>query len=390
MLFSRKNIEKIFIVFFTLVLIIPLTGIFREKYNIKQIKLENRSINAQPDIKLISAKDFYTQTENWFTDRFLGRKHLLNWWNISHYKLGVSTSKEVLIGQDNWLFYKIGLPCDIKFLDQKVIYLKKLQNYCSKNNVKFLLLIPPNKEYIYSEYYPSWLKKDDYKYFQDKVEHRLSLEKINYLFLTEAMLEAKSLYQKELYFKDDHHWNYYGSFEGTRKTLAELDKYGVASELKILKMDNTFREAAKESSLASKLKIPYDKITKAPWNNDFTNELYEINESKGTSTKINQVISNDYVWEKGIKDQVVIENKSAKNNTTMLIIGDSYAGYMFPYITQTIKKVIFINYNKKTNGTNEGIHLEELINKYHPDVFVYQMLAFTFFPSDITQQITLE
>src|SRR3977135_3490874 len=70
---------------------------------------ENRTLAPFP--KLTTFKDLADLTrasENYVNDRFGLRSQLVHANSLMHYRLGISTSKDVVIGKDGWLFQPAG------------------------------------------------------------------------------------------------------------------------------------------------------------------------------------------------------------------------------------------------------------------------------------------
>ena len=67
---------------------------------------ENRTLAEFPKIrKLKEIKDLTRKMDAYVNDRFGLRRQLVHLNSLIRYKLGVSSSKDVVIGEDGWLFY---------------------------------------------------------------------------------------------------------------------------------------------------------------------------------------------------------------------------------------------------------------------------------------------
>src|SRR5689334_6007171 len=67
---------------------------------------ENRTLAPLPKLsKFKDLADLTRASENYVNDRFGLRSQLVHANSLLHYRLGLSTSKDVVIGKDGWLFY---------------------------------------------------------------------------------------------------------------------------------------------------------------------------------------------------------------------------------------------------------------------------------------------
>ena len=132
----RRTLYKVISFIFVLILIIPCTGILREKRNVELIaEMENRTISGKPSATLFSAK-FFSEVEEWFNDRLLGRKDLIRLWSSVNGKLfNTLISKEIVMGKDGFLFFPFYLNDKIVDQEQKVETLVKIKELCKENDV---------------------------------------------------------------------------------------------------------------------------------------------------------------------------------------------------------------------------------------------------------------
>ena len=111
----------------------------------------------------------------------------------------LNKSKMLFLNKDNININKSKL-----IIDKSIKVLKTYQNYCNKNNIKFIFIPMPNKESIYFEN-AGFAKQPE---TLNKLENICLLYKFNYINLLKTYNDSKS--KNDVYHLDDTHWNSYG------------------------------------------------------------------------------------------------------------------------------------------------------------------------------------
>ncbi|MCM1195198.1 MAG: hypothetical protein NC332_04610, partial [Firmicutes bacterium] len=137
----------------------------------------------------------------------------------------------VVFGEDDWLFYAFDKSLDY-YRGTNILSLEEMQKYVERAEIvndyfesigkKFVIMIAPNKEQVYSEYMPesltvhSQVKRLDVlsEYFKEKSD-------VRFVYPLKALSEAKSEYQ--VYYKRDTHWNAVGAYIGAMELLDSLE-----------------------------------------------------------------------------------------------------------------------------------------------------------------------
>lgn len=172
-----------------------------------------------------SSKKFTVEFENYFNENFGARKEFITGFYFARMKLLHETyiDDKIVSGKDGWLFY--GPKTDgLGFEDAagKLYYqpselekiknnLEEQYNWLERKNIKFLLVICPNKQTIYPEKLPASFTRGTTSL--DQLVQYLTLQsRIPFIDLRESMSKAKTNYSMPLYFKTDTHWNDLGAF----------------------------------------------------------------------------------------------------------------------------------------------------------------------------------
>lgn len=378
----KKIIPISFIVLFAAFLVIPNTGLYRGEKNARLIaQTENRRITHRPTQSLKS-KEFYTQFEKWYQDRLRYRDKAIKRWNKINLNIGVIIKEHLVWGKNNWLLNKNACTHKFNEANEKAAIIKNLQNYCQATGTDFIVMIPPNKEATYRDYFPQYIqsKYNSPKYWHKQAENLFSKNNINYLTIAEPIQEHRKIETHDLYFNDDHHWSYYASSFAADLLLKKIQQDLYQNFYSGLKFDGSTRTAYKEYSYANQLALDASKKVQAPWSKEYTDEIYLTDCYTGKTTKADNVVSNDVLWGRIVKGEGIVTNKAAKNNIKLLILGDSYSSYMVPYLSQNVKQIITTHYRDCAEKKKEA-NVSKLINKYNPDAVVLIINESAFFHS---------
>ena len=230
---STSRLDIVFVTVFFILLFVPMLHISEADRSEK----ENRMLaHYVPFIKegQINLK-YSTNFESWYNDRFFGRDFLINLYSFLEQKLNPNRgNKNVLVGKDGWNFFK-GDNSIENFQNVKVFsaeelqraaqYLASIDEYARKNGKDFYYVICPDKNKIYGEYFPSSIyktKPDSQSRANQLVRYLQENTKVKVIYLAEVLKEHKK--EGLLYFKNDTHWNKWGSYIGYLEIMKEMQK----------------------------------------------------------------------------------------------------------------------------------------------------------------------
>lgn len=227
-----KIIDKIFVGLFFLLLFIPMTKISHENVS----KRENRVLAKFPVlfVKNHFNEKFTSEFESWFNDRFNGRRKLIHY----HTKLkkfldNFSQNELVYYGNDGWLFYKGDNSLDnfqnktvfseeeLKIVSQ---YLSDIDNWARHNGKSFYYLIAPDKNKIYGEHITSLRKihLDQESRAHQLIKYLKENTSVKVIYPYQSLLDNKG--KGLLYYKQDTHWNDFGSFIAYTELMDSIKK----------------------------------------------------------------------------------------------------------------------------------------------------------------------
>jgi len=185
-------------------------------------------------------QEYPKQFEAYFNDHFGCRNALIRMkTSITVRYLGAVSSPEVMKGKEGWLFFTgdevlqnccyANVPFSTKQLAQWQMSLEEKQKWFTKEGIRFLLVIVPNKHTIYAEYLPSWITKIGKESRLDQfVEHMKANSEVEIIDLREVLFPAKQ--RCRLYHRTDTHWNDYGGFIGYHEIMLSLSEWFPGAE----------------------------------------------------------------------------------------------------------------------------------------------------------------
>ncbi len=194
---------------------------------------EKRQMARFPQLEpgMVGLKKYIAGLETCFNDHFGYRKRLIHWHNNWKYLLFCDKiGTDVMIGRDDWLFYTVyemvehyrGVrrfaPQDL--LDWQTL-LEHRRDWLVQHGIKYVFVVAPDKQTIYSEQLPSWLTKvrPDTKLDQF-LAHMRAHSTVDVLDIRPALRDARRI--APTYFKTDTHWNLFGGFVACQEIVKNL------------------------------------------------------------------------------------------------------------------------------------------------------------------------
>ena len=269
--------------------------------------------------------------------------------SIVYYATGIFNSNHVIWGKDDWLFYSSTNSGDPiadytgsnsfsqPELEQAKENMLSIQDSLLKRNIKFCLLVPPNKENVYSQYMPQKYKHTD-KTRTDVLVEYLHNNGVNVVDAKEELITFDSKYRT--YYKQDTHWNELGAYIATQKVLDTFD-----AELPDIDEGNIVQGDTTISDLADMVGLT----------NVFPND-YGF-----TSADIKQVKGN--ITEESIGEVKHYHNEKATQNESVLLIGDSFREAMVPAILLCFNNVYVVT---------KDLYSQDIIRNIEPNYVVLE------------------
>lgn len=278
-------------------------------------------------------------TLNSFTERLCARNKLIAFNSELTSLLTGGTymeSTQVLLGKNNWLFYKTELDGHPlwdymginHFTDDELAAiaanLVSMRDGFNERGVDFYVTALPNKEIIYEEYMPDTVARvDTVSRAEQLADYIWDNTDLVYVYPKQALLDAKA--EGQIYYQTDTHWNQKGAFVGMQQLMHEA--YGVeAKDLDSVSFDIT--------------------------SHDLAGDLAVIG---GVADKYN--IDTTYVFDADTADKAQYRDEVA------LVVGDSFSGFL-----STIAK----GYYKEVHWIYTKDFTMSMLDEYDADVVIWE------------------
>lgn len=179
---------------------------------------------------------------SWFKDNLGFRVNMvaLTSW-IKFHLLHLSPSQAVEIGKDGWYFYTNDSNMKIvsqqypgfneRELSRICAQQKRIQEKLRRQNIDYVLVLPPSKVSIYPEKIASGnytVCDTPVDMLADYLETHSDLKVVR---LKQALLKAKNTKKELLYFKTDTHWSQYGAYIAYCEIIDKLNKWKIVDSI---------------------------------------------------------------------------------------------------------------------------------------------------------------
>lgn len=330
---------------------------------------ENRPLAQMPELtwKRLVSGNFTKDFETYLSDQF-AKKELWTGIKASTEKaLGKQENNGIYFGKNGYLFERFDKPG--KQLSTNIGYI----NQFSAGN-KYVMIAPTSIG-IYPEKLPKFAYTEAEKHWIDFVQQQLETS-VNWIDVYHSLLESK---EEPIYFKTDHHWTTHGAYIAYRNAASPLgfSAYG--------KDDYTVETVSKNflgtyDAKANDFTVKADRIDmyKPKFDASHTVEFDD-----GTKT-----LSSLYAWDflqkrdqyafflNGNHGKVVIRS-SVKNGRKLLVVKDSYAHALVPFLANHFEEIhmIDLRYSReKLDSYMEKESIEDVL-------FIYNIATFAADPN---------
>ena len=175
-------------------------------------------------------KQIPRQIDAWFDDHFGLRNSLVSLHGAVDYAIGVSSSKDVVLGRDGWLFYAADRIIEsrrgvIPFSEDELRTwqrrLEERRDWLAARGTHYVFVLAPEKSTIYPELLPPRLQPGSAPTRADQLFAWLHAHStLDALDLREALSAAKT--GEQVYYRTDTHWNNVGGFVAYRQLAERL------------------------------------------------------------------------------------------------------------------------------------------------------------------------
>lgn len=378
-----KNLyKKIMIVFFALFLIaMPiLTFIYMPKEAKPFSENENKYLAGFPSLSLKTYKNgtFMTDFDDWLSDRFFARENWIVFKNKTDMAIGKDEINGVFIR--NNMMMQVWKDYDEELLQKNIKAINKFIENHPGIDPYFMLV--PNAQEIYSDDLPNHAVVGSQKEFIDNFYD--SLTGFNgTIDVYSALAEAKKE-DSYIYYRTDHHWTSYGAYLGYKSasemlnyTPKELDDFSVEHA------SNEFRGTLFSKTLD--FDVTPDTIDYYTLKENEPKVKVSVYESYNNATGNVKYTEYDSMYFReflNVKDKyssflgqnspiVTVESDLANNDRSLLIIKDSYAHSIVPFLAKEYSKITMID----LRYINSDLQLFVSLEDYDQLLFLYNVIT---------------
>jgi len=323
-------------------------------------------------------KSFSSQAEKFVADQFPWREQWVSLKAFAEQSRGMTVNNGILNGKQHYLFEPMEEP-DWGEVEQYVDIVNQFINKFPQ--LHSTLLLAPTSVELYSQLLPAYATSYSQAETADFIKNRFTAKA--------AFIDGISLFQpltdaeKPIYYRNDHHWSSYGAY------------YAYAAYMKALHIQPLTLEQFEATIVSTTFRGSYH--TKGQFYGTVPDTIERYDSGYITSkvtihddgSTMNELYAPSFLSEKdqynyylgGVHALMTIENEltdkavEAGHNfsiDSMLIIKDSYAHALIPFLSQHVKTIYVVD-PRYYNGS-----LEQYVNEHDIDelLLVYNIPTF--------------
>jgi alginate O-acetyltransferase complex protein AlgJ len=324
---------------------------------------ENRTLAEFPKIrKLKEIKDLTRKMDAYVNDRFGLRHQLVRLNSLIRYKLGVSSTKDVVIGKDGWLFYtrdflmeqhtgaNVFSPDE---LERWVGTMQSVRDCLAKLDIPFYIVVAPDKSTMYPEKLPNYPRPPSATTRFDQVVERLGQTNINVVDPREELFAAKEQ-GVPIYHEGDSHWTKQGAFVA----------YGLLMEKVKERFLDLVPVTLEDFKVGPPQHVTSDLVRLLALKGDL-NYKVETFERKTPSHQTTPPVTS---MRPGWGWRLVESHNDLADRPRLLAFGDSFTDYVLgpTFLYETFRDPVLTHHNGGTLNFN-------LLEEFKPDLVVMEM-----------------
>lgn len=303
--------------------------------------VEKRELQTRPEISMTKVLDgrFQKKYESYLRDQFPGRDHWVSFQTDMELFMGKNEIHNVYIGKNHYLLeHYTEKEFDPQQISKNLQALEKFVGK-AKQNADVHVMMVPTKSWILREKLPAFAPHYKEQKFYDALQQKL--EKEDVLISVEPILDAHK--EEEIYYRTDHHWTTLGAWyayeQYTKAVGGDLQRAQGKKKFRCISKNfygttyakiNYARQADKIEIYepADKLRVVYNMGEKK------TKTLYDVSFLK---------TADQYSVFTGGNQAVLEITGGIKNGKTMLLIKDSFANSILPFLAEDYEKLVVVD-----------------------------------------------
>ncbi len=361
---EKQNLTAFFLSLIFLALIS--FGLLLRFFNSDSIILsaELRYANTSPAFRTDSSEVFINNLDNYLKDQISGRNNMIIANNLMEYSIfgELMNNKYVHFGRDGWMFYIGGLcrenyetrhPLTLQQLKKMTAVLTARRDWLRERDIQFYFMFPPMAYFVYEDEVGPRLRRYSKKSKVEQLYEYLKLHSdLNMIDVLNPLIDARKNGKDDLYFRNNSHWNYHGSFVAyqtlinyIRKDFPGMPKPIASKDLKWVDFDNYTTDLYKAIAL---------------------DQYYTSHEYQPSIKDMLANVETTYPTYPGYSSAALafcLTNKRLKS-PSMLLYGDSYAGFLSYYLATNFSRSIYLW---------TPLFYPSIVEKEKPDIVIQEM-----------------
>ena len=303
--------------------------------------VEKRELQTRPEISITKVLDgrFQKKYESYLRDQFPGRDHWVSFQTDMELFMGKNEIHNVYIGKNHYLLeHYTEKEFDPQQISKNLQALEKFVGK-AKQNADVHVMMVPTKSWVLREKLPAFAPHYKEQKFYDALQQKLENEDV--LISVEPVLDAHK--EEEIYYRTDHHWTTLGAWyayeQYTKAVGGDLQRAQGKKKFRCISKDfygttyakiNYARQADKIEIYepADKLRVVYNMGEKK------TKTLYDFSFLK---------TADQYSVFTGGNQAVLEITGGIKNGKTLLLIKDSFANSILPFLAEDYEKLVVVD-----------------------------------------------
>lgn len=303
--------------------------------------VEKRELQTRPEISITKVLDgrFQKKYELYLRDQFPGRDHWVSFQTDMELFMGKNEIHNVYIGKNHYLLeHYTEKEFDPQQISKNLQALEKFVGK-AKQNADVHVMMVPTKSWVLREKLPAFAPHYKEQKFYDALQQKL--EKEDVLISVEPVLDAHK--EEEIYYRTDHHWTTLGAWyayeQYTKAVGGDLQRAQGKKKFRCISKDfyGTTYAKINYARQADKIEIyePEDKL-RVVYNmgEKKTKTLYDVSFLK---------TADQYSVFTGGNQAVLEITGGIKNGKTLLLIKDSFANSILPFLAEDYEKLVVVD-----------------------------------------------
>ncbi len=317
---------------------------------------------ARPRLNLLSPAEFPAEFSRWYRNSLPYRGNVFAIYHGLAGILGIQPGREVIEGQDGWFFGNLQrrgtgemMYADyigaLQYSDSQLkLILENLEKYRSRlaeKNIRFVLMIAPDKQSVYGDFLPPSFRRPDDSVMtraRQVVRYVREHSDIPVVYPESELREVRGKCSVPLYFRTDTHWNDLGAYVAA-KALLKVILPQAAAGMPPVESLQVRTNGELYGDMVRMLELPRA---------GYLEPVYML--KAGKELKLWDSAPDFYGW-------CEIECSRKPGAPVIFFTRDSFCAGIRPWISPYCSRMVFLwksEYNRR------------MINEFKPDIFVYE------------------